>query len=932
MTNGIEGLHEKLCAYVLGEADEATRVVVERELAASAELRAEKARVESTIGLVKSALGGDETLSAEKTEQVLTAAKPPPVRSPSRPWYTRPSMKIAAGLSAVALGYLAFYPQLHPESFQSASKKERFAERVAKKGTSPQLGEKLADANSTGAYRGPSDGVPPSNAPTVAGAQSMEALRSLGYAGDESGRARSKDQKSDAVVAALDALDGRADASSNYAFEGDAAQQMGIDAEALKKERRESLDRSVPVDYPSGGTSIGVGSGGHSGAPNAAFSKRPGDALLTGESASSKPAASGPVSRFGLGAPKGRPSGPSGPGVSSPSADGVATAAAPERLQAPGYVEADDAQPAHGAVTTGDNEFFLGQGWRGIPRAEERLHFPSPEERERYIDDECRRIVTWCRPRPNERPRDMFFRFWGDNGFEFAGLDAQSTFSVDVDTASYVLARRYINEGNVPTKAQVRTEEFVNYFKPDVAAPSEGTFRIHTDLAPSRFSNDSARWMMRVVVRGRDVSKEERKPLALTFVIDTSGSMKEQNRLETVKHSLRLLASQLDAHDRIAVVRYSDDASIVLPMTSAAQRATIETAIEVMQPQGSTNSEAGLKLGYAIALDNLDSNATNRVVFLSDGVANRGETDPVRLSDTVKSIRERGVYLNTIGVGMNNHNDVFLEQLANKGDGVCNYVDTSAEAKKVLVDRFTGAFEPIARDVKVQVEFDPAQVHRYRLLGYENRAIADKDFRNDKVDAGEINAGHQVTALYEIERTSQASEKPLATVRLRWKAPRVAGQTSEAEGAGEQATEIAQPVLASQATGFEGAGTGYRRAVIAAQFAEFLRRSVHARNDSFDELIAEAQKLEREAPDAELSELVRLIVRSKDLVLASAPACDDLCQSIDMLRRSGMLRAEYDALKVERDAKLLEDLERQNRDLEEKIRELLRKKLEQSGR
>ncbi|MFN0242601.1 MAG: von Willebrand factor type A domain-containing protein [Planctomycetota bacterium] len=886
MTNGIEGLHEKLCAYVLGEADEATRVEVERELAASAELRAEKARIESTIGLVKSALGGDEVLSAERTEQVLTAAKQPPSRSPiqskGRPWYTLPAMKLAAGLSAVAIGYIAFQAanrqegaaitgygtDAHENAFvQHADGKLTPYGESAQKRAESQLGEKLAAARSKGTFNGPGDTVPPVNAPTVADAQSMEALRSLGYAGDESGRTRSKDQKSDAVVAALDALDGRADASSSYPFEGDASQQMGIDAEALKKERRESLEGGTAIGVGHGGTSIGVGSGGHSGAPNAAFSKRPGDAMLAGESASSAPvvvdaqtaAELNEASRRALRASK--PGSP-GPGPSSPSGESVAAAAAPvtERFRALGYVEDDDAQPAHGAGASGSNEFFLGQGWRGIPRAEERLHFPSPEERERYIDDECRRIVTWCRPRPNERPRDMFFRFWGDNGFEFASLDAQSTFSVDVDTASYVLARRYIDEGNVPTKAQVRTEEFVNYFKPDVAAPTEGTFRIHTDLAPSRFSNDQARWMLRVVVRGRDVSKEERKPLALTFVIDTSGSMKEQNRLETVKHSLRLLASQLDAHDRIAVVRYSDEASIVLPMTSAAQRATIETAIEVMQPQGSTNSEAGLKLGYAIALDNLDSNATNRVVFLSDGVANRGETDPVKLSDTVKSIRERGVYLNTIGVGMNNHNDVFLEQLANKGDGVCNYVDTSAEAKKVLVDRFTGAFEPIARDVKVQVEFDPAQVHRYRLLGYENRAIADKDFRNDKVDAGEVGAGHSVTAMYDVVLKSTATS-PL-TVRLRHKGPDAKKD--------DAATENTYGMDAASLFGaFDQAPQTFRFAAAVTAFAEVLRQSPHAKEYSLADVLTVAKGGAGDARDQQ--EMVELVKKAAALSGAAKP-------------------------------------------------------------
>jgi hypothetical protein len=261
---------------------------------------------------------------------------------------------------------------------------------------------------------------------------------------------------------------------------------------------------------------------------------------------------------------------------------------------------------------------------------------------------------------------------------------------------------------------------------------------------------------------------------------------------------------------------------------------------------------------------------------------------------------------------MNNHNDALLEQLADKGDGICSYVDTIDEARKAIVERFTGAFQTIARDVKVQVEFDPAQVQAYRLLGYENRAVADQDFRNDRIDAGEVGAGHQVTALYEIERTNASSEKPLATVRLRWKAPR----NVNAPAANEEANEIASPVLASQQTGFEGAGVGYRRAAVVAQFAEFLRRSVHARGDSLDELIAEADKLVRETGDSETAELDLLLHKSRQLILNSLPGCDDLCQAIDAVRRNSLLRCQSELLAKEMDAKLLEELEAENQKLE----------------
>ncbi len=564
-----------------------------------------------------------------------------------------------------------------------------------------------------------------------------------------------------------------------------------------------------------------------------------------------------------------------------------------------------------------DNELSLRQ-----------LYFQlTPEQRAQLLDQECRRVFDGCRRRPDERPRDMFFRYWGDNPFEITALDSLSTFSVDVDTASYALARRYLVEDKLPEKAQIRTEEFVNYFKADVAAPTHGTFAIHTDLAPSRFAQPAnSTWTLRVVVRGKELAKEERKPLHLTCVIDCSGSMREQNRMETVKDTLRLLLTQLKGGDMVGLVAFSTEARQILPLTSVTNRGLIEVAIQQLAPDGWTNSEAGLKLGYETALAGLDANSTNRVVFLSDGVANQGVTDPVQLSESLKPIREKGVYLNTIGVGMNNHNDTLLEQLADKGDGMCSYVDDMREAKRVMMDNFMGSVETIARDVKIQVEFDPAQVTRYRLLGYENRAIADADFRNDKVDAGEVGAGHQVTALYEIERNlTVAGEKPLATVRLRYKAPRIVNGP-----ANEEATEMApHEVRASQQTSFEGADAGYRRAVIVGQFAEFLRRSVNARGRSIDELLAEAHKLELQLPqDTDFHEFVALAERSKLLVLRNLPNCDELCQSIDAYRTWQFQCAQAERLSHERQQQIVEDLARQNRDMEEKIRELLRRRLE----
>lgn len=547
------------------------------------------------------------------------------------------------------------------------------------------------------------------------------------------------------------------------------------------------------------------------------------------------------------------------------------------------------------------------------------------------IDELCRirveRILNGCRRLPHEKPSAMFFRFWGDNPFVLAQLDNLSTFGVDVDTASYALARRYLTEGHLPEKAQVRTEEFVNYFEPDVPAPLEGTFAIHTDLAPSRFGisegYESERWMLRVVVRGKEIAASERKAVNLTFVVDTSGSMKENNRLELVKHALRLLTTQLDANDSIAIIAFSNEARMVLPMTSMANRGVVEAAIYGLQPEGSTNAEGGLRLGYEVATASLAPGVTHRVVLLSDGVANVGTTDQDRINAEVKRNRDLGIYLNTVGVGLNNHNDVFLEQLADKGDGLCNYIDSAAEAKRALVDNFVGAVEPIARDVKVQVEFDKGQVYRHRLLGYENRAIADADFRNDAVDAGEIGSGHQVVALYELELTGTPSDGPLATVRLRWKPPIGVGR----DPLEDAATEIEQPVQRSAATAWEVAPAGYKRSVLVAQFAEILRRSVHARADSLDELIAESAKLAPTLGDPDFTEFLALLEKSRELVLRTLPRHDDLSMCIDALRRNRILNAQWEELRVSENRAVIDELERQNAQLEARIRELIRNEI-----
>ena len=335
-----------------------------------------------------------------------------------------------------------------------------------------------------------------------------------------------------------------------------------------------------------------------------------------------------------------------------------------------------------------------------------------------------------------EAPYDLtFFQNYGVNPFVDTVYDHLSTFAMDVDTASYTVARRFIMDGFLPDPDSVRVEEFINFFEQEYQPPEEDAFAIHLEAAPSPFGEPN-HWLMRVGLQGREVPAEEREDASLVFVIDVSGSMARENRLELVKKALRLLVEELRPYDQVGIVTYNTTAQVVLRPTSGWDKDSILWAIDMLQPGGSTNVEAGLKLGYKMAREELSPGVPRRIILLSDGVANVGNIAAETILNEVRSYLEDGIALSTVGVGMGNFNDVLLEQLADNGDGSYAYVDRLGEARRIFVENLTGTLQTIARDAKVQVNFDPEVVRRYRLLGYENRQVADQDFRNDYVDAG----------------------------------------------------------------------------------------------------------------------------------------------------------------------------------------------------
>lgn len=457
-------------------------------------------------------------------------------------------------------------------------------------------------------------------------------------------------------------------------------------------------------------------------------------------------------------------------------------------------------------------------------------------------------------PTPAPTPADMFFQDYGVNPFIDTYEDHLSTFALDVDTASYTLARRYVQEGNLPPAEAIRVEEFVNYFDQDYPLPPDIAFGLYADGAPSPFHSDGS-YLLRFGVQGYDVPEALRKPASLTFVIDVSGSMEMENRLGLVKRSLELLVERLRPSDTVAIVVYGSEARVVLNPTSAEDKGTILSAIYSLRTEGATNAEAGLRLGYQMASLAFRPGAINRVILCSDGVANVGETGPDAILQEIRKYAEGEITLTTIGFGMGNFNDVLMEQLADNGDGHYAYVDDVDEAQRLFVDDLTSTLQVIAKDAKVQVDFNPDVVQRYRLIGYENRAVADQDFRNDTVDAGEIGAGHTVTALYAVHLRPGAQGR-IGTMQMRWQDPDT-GQVHEING---------NLNTWDLAPSFEQAAPRYQLAVTVAQYAELLRRSPWARNSSLSHVSNYAARLVELLPgDPDVLEFAQLVQRALQL-------------------------------------------------------------------
>lgn len=458
-------------------------------------------------------------------------------------------------------------------------------------------------------------------------------------------------------------------------------------------------------------------------------------------------------------------------------------------------------------------------------------------------------VVVPPKPEPKREPG---FHAYGTNPFVKTADDIKSTFSLDVDTGSYTVMRRYLTEGKLPPAEAIRVEEFLNFFRYKDPAPDGETFAIHLEAAPSRFGRGLH--LLRVGIKAKEIAKKDRMPAVLTFVIDTSGSMEDNGRLEMVKAALKLLVEQLGEGDLVGIVKYTDDATVVLEHTD--NKEAILKALEPLHPENSTNAEAGIRLGYQLAGKKFRKESINRVILCSDGVANVGRTGPDEILRLIGDQKAKGVTLTSIGVGMGTYNDTLLEQLANKGNGGYHYIDDLKEAKRVFVEQLTGTLQTVAMDAKVQVEFDPAVVVKHRLIGYENRKMANEDFRNDKKDAGEVGAGHNVVALYEIELAEGAKDADrLVKAAVRFREPDSKEMVEHMRGLTRGAVKKE----------FRGASLNYQLSAIVAEFAEILRKSPHAEAATLEGVAGEAGRLAKELKQDDVTELVELVKKAQTL-------------------------------------------------------------------
>jgi Ca-activated chloride channel homolog len=450
-----------------------------------------------------------------------------------------------------------------------------------------------------------------------------------------------------------------------------------------------------------------------------------------------------------------------------------------------------------------------------------------------------------------------------------------STFSIDVDTASYSNMRRFLNNGSLPPVDSVRIEEFVNYFDYDYEGPSgKHPFAVNFEQSVSPWNSKNK--LVRIGVKGKEIKTEERPNSNFVFLLDVSGSMNDPNKLPLLKDAMKLLTRKLTEKDRVSIVVYAGASGLVLPSTPGDQKAKILGALTQLSAGGSTNGGQGIELAYKVAKENFIKGGINRVILATDGDFNVGNTSRGGLLTMIEEKAKSNIFLTVLGLGMGNYKDGTLEQLADKGNGNYAYLDTLNEAKKVLINDMDSTLITIAKDVKIQVEFNPSKVSAYRLIGYENRKLAAKDFNDDKKDAGEIGAGHTVTAFYEVVPAGVEIDSPSVDA-LKYQRPKkvVKGNTDELmtiklrykEPEGDKSSKLEFP-LKDESKKFESASRDYQFAASVASFAMILRKDQKIGDMSIQKIIETAKANKGDDPFGYRQEFIENVELARELYKA----------------------------------------------------------------
>lgn len=468
-------------------------------------------------------------------------------------------------------------------------------------------------------------------------------------------------------------------------------------------------------------------------------------------------------------------------------------------------------------------------------------------------------------PLPNDANNEKY-NHQKNNGVLIVSEQPVSTFSVDVDTASYANLRRLLNQGSLPQHDAVRTEEIINYFSYDYPAPTKEPFSIYSEIGPSPYNAD--KHLLHIGVKGKSIKAESRPAANLVFLIDVSGSMNQANKIGLLKNALIMLTNQLSQQDSVAIVVYAGAAGMVLTPTKGDNKQAIIDALAKLTAGGSTNGGEGIEAAYRLAQQSFIKGGINRIMLATDGDFNVGTTNNQALKNLIQSKRKLGIDLSILGLGTGNYNDELMQQLAQNGNGNAYYIDTLNEARKVLVEELSSTLLTIAKDVKIQVEFNPQLVSEYRLIGYETRALNREDFNNDKVDAGDIGAGHTVTAIYEVSltnssnkandplryqsnknKTVKSNSDELAFLRLRYKTP------------AEQESQLIEVAINKKqiVNELDETSKNYQFSAAVAGFAQQLRGGTNLSTMELDNIIYLAQQGKGEDKHGYRAEFINMV-------------------------------------------------------------------------